>query len=235
MSLSLWNVLGIVTDLTLISFFVVIGIPFKKIFISKNKTNSDNPLVVLIHGSDITSWQWGMAEIYLWSKRINYYSVDYDSSQDIMESYEKVKLQLTPFLRNDKYKEIIVVGHSQGGLISRMLYNEIGNITSNFMLNVPQQGAKLAKIFNDRDRKKKKIIKKSREQMEPDSMFTMKYKEMCKDMDSYQVSGSLDFVSVHSSLWKYTSSKIYKSWFGHFFSAVNPYLWYTFIIPNIKN
>ena len=48
----------------------------------------------------------------------------------------------------------------------------------------------------------------------------------------YEIAGINDFVRYDHCLHYYKN--VYTSWFGHYFSAVNPYLWFNYIIKIIK-
>ena len=267
------HITGVVLDFALITVFAVPGLIFKKF---KNLTvkNREKPLVILIHGSGITSWQWGIAQIYLWSKNIEHATVDYDSSRNIDISVKDVADQIKQILgrknRLNMYSDylhldndfrahncfnrpIILIGHSQGGLIARQIYNQYNgktspntltpegvynnlNIEKVFILNSPQLGAQIAHQRNMAFAFFGSPCKGSSLDMVPNSSYVKRYKEICNDEeDTYVVCGHLDFVENYSALWNQTNkNRIYKSYFGHYFSAVNPLLWYSFIISNVN-
>ena len=225
---------GVFTDFFLIAVFgVPIGL-FKMVKSTKVK-NKESPLVVLIHGSGVKSWQWMVAEFYLWSKNIEHITVDYDSQKPINFSTIAVKHMIKR--ENVKNKQIVTIGHSQGGIIGRSLYNDISiNITKNFSLHAPHTGAEITKVRNDLYKRAGKIhwLKRSAYDMEKDSHFVRNYMQKIKDVDSFVANGYIDFVEEESALWRSRPSRRFTSWFGHYYAAVNPLLWYGFIIPNIK-
>ena len=225
---------GVFTDFFLTA---VLGIPiilFKMIKSTKVQ-NKDSPLVVLIHGSGVRSWQWKAAEFYLWSKNIDHMTVDYDSQKPIRYSTITVKYLIKK--ENVDNKQIITIGHSQGGIISRMLYNDPEiNVIKNFSLHAPQTGAEITTVRNDLYELVgvKHWLKQSAYDMQKESKYVRNYMQKVKDVDSFVANGLIDFVEGESALWRSLPSRRFTSWFGHYYPAVNPLLWFGFIIPNIK-
>jgi hypothetical protein len=139
--------LGLICDILLVIVFAIPALFLKKTI----KTEIEKPLIILIHGSGSSSFQWGVAEIYLWLNNYQYLSVDYNSKQNITKStwdiIEKIKLF------DSKHKDIILIDHSQGGLIARDIYNHkdfknYANPKKIFILNSPQLGCHLANKRN---------------------------------------------------------------------------------------
>lgn len=87
--------------------------------------------IVLIHGTGVSSIQWGLVEEFLYdhSKQHNWifgkiHCVDYDHSQEVSQSLSDVLDQIDANF--DEGAEIFLVGHSQGGLIAHALANGYG-------------------------------------------------------------------------------------------------------------
>lgn len=238
-----YNVAPSLLDFVSIGTLAVPGLAFK--WVKNIHVKGLDTLVVLIHGSGVSSFQWGLAQIYLWSKGIEHHCVDYDSSRPIMESIEDVKRQIMAAYNPARHRDVALVGHSQGGLIARYLYNDrdtnMDNITNVYIsqvytLNAPQQGAKIATTRNILYNFLGWSSSDASRDMEPDSDFIKLYTSICDDKRAFVVSGKFDFVSKESALWKQgDKDKRYTGWSGHYASAVNPFLWYNFIIKNIKN
>lgn len=227
-------IVGICIDFSLILIFGVPIILFKTIKNTKVH-NKDSPIVVLIHGSGVRSWQWIAAECYLWSKNIDHMTVDYNSQNSILFSTIAVKNMMKK--ENCDNKPIITIGHSQGGVISRMLYNDPEiNVIKNFSLHAPQTGAEITKVRNDLYDLigVKHWLKQSAYDMEKESEYVRNYMQKVKDTDSFVANGLIDFVEEESALWNSKPSHRFTSWFGHYYPAINPLLWYEFIIPNIE-
>lgn len=230
---------GMLTDVPLITVHTIPGLVMRSI--NKWKKLIDNkemPLVVLIHGTSVSSWQWGVVEQYLRNHNLESGVVDYDYTQDITVSVDDVKQQILELCKKRKHKKVVLVGHSQGGLISRLIYNTGLNeikIEQNYSLHAPQLGAEIAKVRNDVIVSLGKIPSCSAYDMEPNSKFVTYYTNTCTDTDSFLMTGSMDFVKQESALWgQKDEDKIYRSKLGHYYPAVNYNLWVKFIIPNIK-
>lgn len=217
-------------DLSLISIlgisglvYMLFGSPIKR-SISKN-----NNTVILIHGTGVSDWQWANAKLYLYLSKIPCFSVKYDHSQSINISCENVKNQIISYCQLQNNNNIIVIGHSQGGLIARCIHNEI-NSKMSFLINAPQKGAPIINWLYPESQKHK--YSNSLNDMRPNSNFIENLPNIEDHERIYEIIGLNDIVGAENciSFGKY----IYISWFGHYFSAVNPYLWYNYIIPKIR-
>jgi triacylglycerol esterase/lipase EstA (alpha/beta hydrolase family) len=183
---------------------------------------NSNQLVVLIHGSGVGSWQWAMVKTYLRGSNINMISVDYDSTQSIIKSSEKVLSQIP------SHRDIILIGHSMGGLVARLIASKV-NARKVFLLNTPQHGAPII----DLEYPKEEGIDygPSTEEMRYQSDFIKSLPELNPNT-TYEIVGLNDFVR-YSQCISY-GRNVYYSWFGHYFTAWNPYLWFSHIIPKLK-
>lgn len=234
---------GIIVDLPLLLIRGIPGSIIKEI--NKRKppiVNDLHPLVILIHGTGVTSWQWGVVENYLRNHELESAVVDYDSTNSIKDSIRDVQAQIEDICRLRGKNNIILIGHSQGGLISRWIYNESRanntsyNVIKNFSLSAPQKGTHLCKLRNEVMEYLNKESNISLYDMEPSSEFIKEYKTICIDTDSFLTSGRLDFVGQESALWGHNDdTRKYITFAGHYYPAVDYHMWHNFIIPNIKN
>ena len=234
---------GILVDLPLLLIRGVPGSVIKEI--NKRKppiVNELHPLVILIHGTGVTSWQWGVVENYLRNHELESAVVDYDSVNSIKESIISVNNQIENICKTRDRNNVILVGHSQGGLISRWIYNESRanntsyNVIKNFSLSAPQEGTHLCTLRNEAMKCLNKQSHTSLYDMEPSSEFISEYKNKCIDDDSYLTSGKLDFIGHESALWGHNNeSRKYIAFAGHYYPAVDYNMWHYFIIPHIKN
>jgi pimeloyl-ACP methyl ester carboxylesterase len=216
---------GNLTDIILVITFTIIGILFK-LFKNINVNNKSRPIIILIHGTKLPLIGWTAAQIYLWSKNIESKVINYELLNSIELSVKSVVDQINIIKQNNKYnRQIILIGHSQGGLIARQIYNQYKylNIKKVFILNSPQLGYKILE-------KKYKAIY----DMYYRSPYMRQYRSICKDRETYMVGSYLDFNDMKSSLWgQDDQKKKYKCYLGHNNSLINPFLWYNFIIPNL--
>lgn len=237
-------------DFVGIAAFAIPGTVIKWIFDLHKVQNKDtDPIVILIHGTGISSWQWGVTEIYLWWNNILSACVDYNHSQKIVTSTNDVRDQVELIMKKEENRNrpIIFVGHSQGGLHARMMRSD-PKVKQVYLLNTPQRGATAAGTRNKYQLRSNKKPSYSSLDMAPGSEYMEYYRWKCSnelkhamESDLYLVSGRNDFIDEESELFfpypekKDKSNQIYRSWFGHYFSAVNPFLWLRWIIPRIKN
>jgi pimeloyl-ACP methyl ester carboxylesterase len=202
-------------DFILISLFIPL-LPVNYILSVPKDTNK---LVVLIHGSGVGSWQWYISTIYLKYYNINYKCIDYNYKKSLHES----KLDVLKQIPN---KNITLIGHSLGGLMVRLIANDV-KAEKIFLLNTPQTGSPLIDwLFPIEENKN---YGASFNEMRYQSTFIKNLPSFHKDV--YEIVGINDYVRSAQSI--HFSKNIYYSWFGHYFSAVNPYLWLTYIIPNL--
>jgi hypothetical protein len=211
-------------DLALVALFSVIGIIYL-ILGSPTIKNKNNKLVILIHGTGASHWQWAVAKVYLYVKGIEFMSVSYNSDQEIIKSCEDVINYISLFKEN---KDIILIGHSQGGLIARSIHHKIQSKMT-FLINTPQKGAIIINwLFPNKLEENNSL-----NDMRCDSDFINNLSSL-KDSDNiYEIVGLNDFIRPEHCIC--LGKNIYFSWFGHYFSAVNPILWFNYIIPNINN
>jgi len=234
---------GFLVDIPLLCVYGVPGAIIKGINKLKDPIiNSKYPLVILIHGTGVKSWQWGVAENFLRNHNIEYDSVNYTYTNSIKDSICEVHTQIEKICKKRNCIDVILIGHSQGGLISRWIYNTYDktnnkyNVIKNFSLNAPQTGTSACKLRNKLLHYCNIIPDNSFRDMEPDSEFINEYQSVCVDTDSFLVAGRLDFVEQSSALWgSRNKSKKYITFGGHYYSAVDPKMWHNFIIPNITN
>jgi pimeloyl-ACP methyl ester carboxylesterase len=209
----------IVIDFTLIVLFAPIGLIYL-LFGPKSKTDGDQ-IIILIHGSSVSDWQWAIAKFYLYISGLSFISVKYNSSQSINESRNQVLNQI-----NLRDKDIIIIGHSQGGLIARKIHNQLGSKMT-FLMNTPQKGASLINWLGP-------------ETLEPSSRNDMRVgSEFIKNLPNVNSETIHEIVGINDFVRDYEATvfgvNVYKSWFGHYFNAVNPYLWFSYVIPKIKS
>lgn len=227
MILRLFIILRIVSfifiDTILIGIFSIIGALYKLLGPTTYINEDDNKLVILIHGSGTSHWQWLVAKFYMYIFGVSFVSVQYNYLQSIKLSCDDVVEQILPLLQSDR--KIILIGHSQGGLIARSIFPKI-NPQMLFLLHTPQKGASILNCLYP-------------ETNEPTSSNDMRLgSKFIKNLyfpiikHAYEVVGINDFVRHYECI-DY-GMNVYTSWFGHYFSAVNPYLWITHIIPIIK-
>lgn len=213
----------ILIDIIAILLFVPLGLLY--LSFGKQQYDNGNPLVVLIHGSGVNDIQWNVAKAYLYFSDISFISVNYNYSQSITKSANNV-LKLIP-----KDRDIILIGHFQGGLISRYIANNI-NTHQIYLMNTPQKGAIILNFLYPNENICANIDD-SQKDMRYGSDFIKNLPIINDNIKVFEIVGINDFVrDIHSIEYE---KNVYKSWFGHYFSAVNPYLWFNYIIPNIKN
>lgn len=243
------RVIFVVVDFVVILVCLPIGLPFllyEKITRSKYKRNmhAQDATLVLIHGTGVNDFQWGMAKFYLRVQNIHYITVNYDYSQPVRKSCQDVMDQIVDQVRGDssssqlcKKHKLSLVGHSQGGLIARLLHNhyhkqEHHHISVNsFVLNAPQNGSKLLNRVN-----KLRNGTAAHKDMEHNSEFIQYYRSYCDvDINVFEIAGVNDFVDSSTAFMRCKDSKHrYYAWGSHYSTAVNPFLWFCYIIPRVK-
>jgi hypothetical protein len=244
----------VVDAISILPFAMVIGFPY--LLIGPSSYNSSNPknkskIVVLIHGSGVRDWQWAVAKLYLHISKISFMSVNYNSELPIEISSDIVFEQITKHLNKinqvktlvesneckEKENEIILIGHSQGGLISRLIHNRVKSKMT-FLMNTPQKGACLLNWLYPNNGENHPC---SRNDMRPNSEFLQNLpdadpNEICEIIGTNDVvleSESIHFGNLPHQILN-NEKHVYRSRFGHFFCAVNPYLWFSYVIPLIK-
>jgi pimeloyl-ACP methyl ester carboxylesterase len=202
------------------------------------------PLVVLIHGTGAAGWQWAVACSYLKARRVPFYCVDYDSERPIAESADDVFAQVRAVVEARRPGRLALVGHSQGGLIARLIHNRWRKeavldtqLVSTFLLHAPQHGTRAANLWNTTLRAVGlgSRVKRSMRNMEHASRFAQTYQRYCDDDGGrvFEVAGTGDFVEPSEAFWKCASDRRYLSNRCHYAAAVDPQLWTEFIIPRI--
>jgi len=253
-AISFTKVFGLAIDFSLVGLASLIGFPYllyeklMKIDHIQNisTTQANKPLVVLVHGSGVGNWQWAMAKVYLAMYKIPYYCTSYDYTQSVDQCVEEVYRDLTLKLKDQEgqqgqgeQREIVLIGHSLGGLVSRLLHNKEDStlrIVKTFILHTPQNGVYIANVRNKLFRNRGYTITQSMTNMEVDSDFVKEYKERCQnenDSEIYEVAGRCDYVDPKFVFWKCEKENKYLGWFGHYYPAVNPFLWLGFILNKL--
>jgi hypothetical protein len=215
-----------IIDLLLVSIIGCTGLVYIAIG-SPLINNSDTKLVVLIHGTSVNDWQWAVAKLYLYLFNIPCMTVNYNSKQPINESCDEVFNQIMS-ANNEKNNDIILIGHSQGGLIARKIHDQV-NSKMTFLMNTPQKGAPILNWMYPN----KSNQPCSRDDMKFDSEF-IKSLPILKNFENiHEIVGLNDAISIEHCI-SY-GKHVYFGWTGHYYSAVNPLLWLNYIIPAIKN
>lgn len=223
-----------VVDFSLVAVFGLSGIAYLLIGSPtiKPKSKNDN-IVILIHGSGVSDWQWAVTKMYLYLAKIPFHSVKYNYCQSIHISCDDVSDQIIDVSQKHNNNNVVLIGHSQGGLIARSIYNN-NNFKSNmmFLLNTPQKGAPILNwLYPD------PVVHKypdSLNDMRPESQFISELPNE-NDIDDefvHEIIGQNDFVGADNCI--FFGKNVYKSWFSHYYSAVNPFLWFNYIIPKIR-
>jgi pimeloyl-ACP methyl ester carboxylesterase len=201
------------------------------------------PLTVLVHGTNASPLQFLAACWYLRRHRIPYYCAAYNSRQSVAESVHEVQVHVEAELRRRHQPGIALIGHSQGGLIARLVARKLQRVPGIppvklcVTLNAPQRGARLAHARNWISTRLGLGVAQAYADMCQGSAFVQEYCDGCMDegFPALEVSGRLDFVRESESVLGTTATGVppllYRSWFGHNFSSVNPVLWNTCICP----
>ena len=211
--------LFIIIDLILILFFIPLGY-IDLFFFNKNRLSDCKNIIILIHGTGASEWQWSIARLYLRLFNKQYISVEYNSRQCVEKSCKDVINQIP------KISNISIIGHSQGGLIALYLHQYF-DIKSTFLLHTPQKGAKIIDWLYHGE-----ILSDQLKDMQYQSYFIQLIGNIKVKGNIYEIMGNNDYVREGECV--VFKQNVYKSFFGHYFSAVNPYLWITYIIPNIN-
>lgn len=145
-------------------------------------------LVVLIPG-------WGSAVPYLKSSCIKkqFQKNGYDVA--VVDGYPDLGLgcikdnaaRVDQQIKDLRYREVVFVGHSMGGLVARQLIKEHGHSPIALItLGTPHTGAKLSSLLNG--------ISESMIQMNKNSDFLTEINATPPEMPTLSITGSLDFV-----------------------------------------
>jgi len=220
----------IIIDILLIVVFSPLGIIYELFFSFINSAKLNNKskiIIVLIHGTGISSIQWLVIKLYLYISSINFVVVDYNYNQRINKSCIDCIKQIDD-LNVDK-RDVILIGHSQGGLIARNIHYKV-NSKATFLINTPQKGASiLGWLYPYGSEGNINPKDESLLDMKVDSCFI---NELPKTNSTfYEIVSCNDFVRSYECICQNTN--VYYGFFGHYFNAVNPFLWFYFIVPAI--
>ena len=199
-----------------------------------------NPLVVLIHGTNGGSWQWAVTRPWLASAGFESSCLTYASENRIAQSAALLLKALKELLTGTE-RPFVLVGHSQGGLLARMLYErcksmEGMNCSKVFILHAPQKGTKAAKMWNGLLTSIGFAVADSMRDMEDGAEFVQFYEEYCVDPDDpnvFETAGSSDYVQEEEAMFSCLPENRYVGAYGHYSAMVNKALWTEFIIPNL--
>lgn len=206
---------------------------------------AERPLVILVHGTGAAPWQWVVARSYLREAGIHSKCVTYASEQPLQASAVDVVNQVRQLMRENqrihanscKRVPTVLIGHSQGGIIARLVLNRVPHINRVFLLHAPQQGATAASAWNRTLRLLGlgSMVKRSMKDMAPDSEFVAWYKTVCAADDPrvYEAAGDRDYVRPDEALTVKDEGRKYVGNYGHYSAVVSKLLWDEFIIPNI--
>lgn len=196
------------------------------------KDRDRNLLVVLIHGSGGGIWQWFIVRTYLDYHEIPYLIVKYNSARRINESCEEVYKQLDGI--NDK--DICLIGHSLGGLIAKILACKYMKRKIQpkalVMINTPQQGVIVINWLEPVPRRPLDCLTNELRHGSDFINSMPGLDELEKETQIYEIVGEYDFVRPEHSIM--CRKNVYRSYSGHYFSMANPYLWFWYMIPMLK-
>ncbi len=220
---------------------IAIGLPCLLLFstlelIKKPKErDGDTIRVILIHGSGSSSWQWIIVRKYLDYYSIPHKTVNYDSKQKIRDSCEQVIEQFDP--EEIDGKNICLIGHSLGGLIAKIIACEYMKQQPNilFMINTPQRGAIIINWLEPYPRLEECVTNELRfgSDFIKNTIDIAKNVNLTKETEIHEIVGKYDFIRPeHSQMYE---KNVYMSYSGHYFSMVNPYLWFKYMIPKIES
>lgn len=138
----------------------------------------------------------------------------------------------------DKPRNISLIGHSQGGLIARLLHNHYKkeperkiNVKTTFILNSPQKGAPILNYIN---RWTQSPETGAHRDMEHKSDFIKYHNEFCTNNDNlYEIISKNDIIDPKFARLACDEDKCYDSWFGHYFISVNVFFWTRYIAPKL--
>lgn len=202
------------------------------------------PLLVLIHGTGSAPWQWIVARSYLRDAQLTHvFAVTYESRNRVDDSFQSVWEQVAERLPEET--DVVFIGHSQGGLIARMVYERARSEFETtkfkvFVLHAPQHGTKAAGMWNGllTSLGMRTRVKPSMKDMEKNSDFVDRYRDMCAqstepDPNVFEAAGSLDFVWPAEAFSCAPESNRFTGDYSHYSAMVSKALWEEFIIPNI--
>lgn len=107
----------ILIDLALVSIHSIFGIIYLLMGQPCGKMMGER-VVVLIHGTGVSDWEFLAAKFYLFVMGIPFWSVKYDYRQAIRKSCDDVTKQIEKLKGDSGCNGVVLIGHSQGGLIA---------------------------------------------------------------------------------------------------------------------
>jgi len=233
---------GSVIDLSSLLTVAILTLPYLLFFDRSHAKEPDPslPLVILVHGTNASPLEYLAVQWYLRVRRIPHYSASYKSWRSIHQSVEEVATHVKAEMDLQEHQGLVFVGHSQGGLIARMLsrqFSEEGrghDVRLCVTLNAPQQGARGATYRNAVTRGMGKVPTQSYQDMDPGSDFIQNYIDSVEDetFDTFETSGFIDFLGFREAETGHARYR-YRSFFGHNFCSVNPWLWTQHLCPLI--
>ena len=210
---------------------------------SNHPGQANTPLVILIHGTDGGSWQWIIVRQYLQAAGYKSTCLLYNSQNKVAHSCSKLQKDLQSLLQKEETgRNFVLIGHSQGGLLARMLYERCKKLpvpcSKVFILHAPQNGTSAARIWNTLKSCIGLSTYESFKDMEDGTEFVKYYKEHCVDPEDpnvYEAAGSLDYIQENEAFVSSLPNNRYVGCYGHYSPMVNKSLWNEFIIPNLKD
>lgn len=241
-------------------FYLLIGFPnliFKILTfnILYNTNNSNiNKYIVLIHGLGANNINWLVIEvyikIYLYYKNYNKKNkigliiINYNSFQSLLKSCDDIINQINNNNKNNK--DIILIGYSLGALLARSLKhhpkykNSTLNIKQIFLINGILKGVPIINylcdnnIYNNEIQIYNDIKINSKFMNELNNNIKKKYNDEFNN-NIYEIIGLNDiYLDPCLAISNINNKNIYKSYGGHYFNSVNPYVWFKFIFNKIK-
>lgn len=202
------------------------------------------PLIVLVHGTGAAPWQWTVARSYLRAAKLTrVFAPVYESRNCIDDSFQTVWDQVVQKVRDQA--NVVIIGHSQGGLLARMIYEQAKAEFPEtrfkvFVLHAPQHGTKAAGMWNDllASLGMRTRVKPSMKDMEKNSDFVNRYRKMCEqaaedDPNVFEAAGSQDYVQPSEVFSCASEGNRFTGDYSHYSPMVDKRLWNEFIIPNI--
>ncbi|MAJ23472.1 MAG: alpha/beta hydrolase [Candidatus Pelagibacter sp.] len=142
---------------------MILNVNNKDVFISSNGMDIDKnkPSILLMHGSGLTHIVWSLHEQFYSSQGFNVLSVDIpghgNSEGPALKSIEEISDWVKALMKKTDIKKIIIIGHSQGGLVgidfaSRYpeLTNKIVLVSSSYKMPVNQDLIDLAEAGDEK-------------------------------------------------------------------------------------
>lgn len=202
------------------------------------------PLIVLIHGTSGGPWQWIFANQCLISAGFESHCMSYASENRIAKSAALLFKDLCELAAGTQ-RPFVLIGHSQGGILARMLYEQCKEeenmlCTKVFILHAPQKGTKAARMWNGllASVGLDSHVKDSMRDMEDGAEFVRFYEQCCvkpDDPNVFEAAGSKDYVQAKEALFSSLPANRYIGDYGHYSAMVDKKLWTKFIVPNLDS